>query len=62
MPKATSALIDIEDALALRETGVKPAFKCKNCGQPVRAHKKGTTDQAAHFEHLQRKDDCPLSD
>ncbi|MFZ2493475.1 MAG: hypothetical protein WA208_18505 [Thermoanaerobaculia bacterium] len=61
MPKATTAIIDIEDALAVREAGLTTQYRCVGCGQPVRAHKKGTTDQAAHFEHLARNPDCKLS-
>jgi hypothetical protein len=62
MPKATVAAVDIETALALREAGVKPDYRCVKCEQPVRPHKKGTTDQAAHFEHLVRNTDCSLSE
>jgi hypothetical protein len=67
MPKATTAragkhIFEIEKALEMRAEGMKPDFRCLEWGEPVRAHKKGTTDQAAHFEHLNRNLDCPLSD
>lgn len=36
-------------------------FRCNECGQPVRAHKKGGF-QAAHFEHFMKNPDCSQSD
>lgn len=61
MPKATKATIDIDTALMLREGSSKVEYCCVDCGQPVRPHRKGTTDQAAHFEHLERNPNCALS-
>ena len=67
MPKATTAragkhIFDIEKALEMRKHGMKPDLRCVECGKPVRAHKKGTTDQAAHFEHLSRNLACHRSE
>ncbi len=62
VPKATSALIDIESALALRVSGQRPVYRCAECRELVRPHRKGTTEQAAHFEHLRRNPICSLSD
>jgi hypothetical protein len=36
-------------------------FRCVECGQRVRAHKKGTTGQAAHFEHMAANPRCRFS-
>jgi hypothetical protein len=35
-------------------------FVCIECGKSVRPHKEGG-NAAAHFEHLNRNADCPLS-
>ena len=66
MPKATKCNlngreIEIEEALAIRKRDPKVVFHCTECGQRVRAHKLGTTGQAAHFEHLAANRKCPLS-
>lgn len=66
MPKATTCklndrTIDITEALALRARKRDIVFRCAKCGEHVRAHKKGTTEQAAHFEHLSANPRCPLS-
>jgi hypothetical protein len=45
-------LIEIERALEMKGNGYRPSFRCAECDQPVRAHKRGTNGQAAHFEHL----------
>lgn len=70
MPKSTSCQlagqqIDVDEAAdlktaALRQRGPIPDFRCIDCGQPVRPHKSGG-HAAAHFEHLQRNFNCPLS-
>jgi hypothetical protein len=67
MAKATKALagkhvIEIERALEMKADGYRPSFRCSECGGLVRPHKKGTTGQAAHFEHLSRNAQCSLSD
>ena len=66
MPKATSCNLNgrpvhIEDALAMRRRGVSPPFRCTECDEPVRPHKRGTTGQAAHFEHEIANQRCRLS-
>ena len=67
MPKATFCYlegrqIDIDEALQLREAGKSsPAFCCTACGEHVRAHRRGTTGQAAHFEHRVQNPHCSLS-
>jgi hypothetical protein len=46
----------------LKEAGLPvPKFLCTYCKRPVRAESKGRTS-AAHFEHLKRNIDCPLSE
>lgn len=67
MPKATVAKagkfeFGVERALEMRRAGHSPDFRCTECDQPVRPHREGTTGQGAHFEHLVRNPDCPLSD
>ena len=49
-----SKRMGIDEALRLRPAGMA----CPGCHQPVRAHKEGTTGQAAHFEHMTRNDMC----
>jgi len=69
MPKATECTfegkpLEIVAALELRRNaprGTKLPFYCLSCGKSVRAHKKGVSGQAAHFEHLERNPACPLS-
>jgi competence CoiA-like predicted nuclease len=66
MPKMTTVMagkheISIERALDMRNAGLKPDFRCPECREPVRPHKKGSTKQGAHFEHLVRAG-CPLID
>ncbi len=66
MPKATrcflgSRTLDIDEALAIPEIQVRRKFRCIECGERVRAHKEGTTQQAAHFEHLSANPRCSLS-
>ena len=67
MAKATACLlngrrIEIAEALRLRQAeGMTPPFRCIECGKQVRAHKRGTTGQAAHFEHQERNPSCSLS-
>jgi hypothetical protein len=67
MPKATTCVIDVLNALQLRDhvrkTGQRlaPDFRCKSCGWAVRPESKSSTG-AAHFEHKRRNINCPLSD
>ena len=66
MPKATTCkmndrAIDIVEALAIRDRKPNVEFHCRECGEPVRAHEKGTTGQAAHFEHMTANPHCRLS-
>lgn len=53
--------ISIDEAVDLRDNSpVRPDFRCRECDQPVRAHKSGG-HAAAHFEHLERNANCTLS-
>ncbi len=66
MPKATVCLfagrqIDVNEALELRKAKKALELHCTLCGEPVRAHRKGTTGQAAHFEHRTKNPSCALS-
>lgn len=65
MPKATAALMDVEEALRMRELARAagkddPVFTCPECGQRIRPHAAGG-HTAAHYEHDVRTD-CSLSD
>jgi hypothetical protein len=66
MPKATEAklngrTIGVEDALSVRARNSDVVFRCIACDERVRAHSRGTTDQAAHFEHFVANPDCRMS-
>src|SRR5258708_38820000 len=67
MPKATECLLSVQTALELRNLlnppgkKTKVSFLCKHCKRPVRPEAVSTAG-AAHFEHIQRNLDCPLSD
>lgn len=56
--------ISITEALRLRETDKeivkRGEFTCISCGEQVRTHEAGG-HVSAHFEHLSRNVDCPLS-
>lgn len=55
--------LSISEALALRETNRTPLFfTCLVCGEPVRAHKAGSNNSPAHFEHFERNYSCPHSE
>jgi len=70
VPKATSCklygqIIGVDEALHLRDEASRrrrpyPPFRCRECEEFVRPHKRGTTDQAAHFEHRESSPGCPL--
>ena len=70
MPKATSCklygeIIGVDEALRLRDEAERrskryPPFRCPECGEFVRPHKRGTTGQGAHFEHRESSPGCPL--
>ena len=53
--------ISIEEALAVLDRKSRVVFRCVECGGRVRAHKMGTTHQAAHFEHMVANSKCRLS-
>lgn len=56
--------LGIEEALEIRHrssSGTLLRFTCVQCGKPLRAHKAGTTGQAAHFEHFERNPACSFS-
>lgn len=69
MPKMTECLISVATAIRLREllkvSGevIDTPFLCPNpqCKRPVHPLSKGGA-MRAHFEHLERNLDCPLSD
>lgn len=66
MPKATRCklngrVIDVEEAAALRDRKPSIVFDCIRCGERVQPHNRGTTGQAAHFEHRKANPDCQLS-
>ena len=46
----------------LKKSGLhSPRFLCSYCKRPVKPESEGRTS-AAHFEHLKRNLDCPLSE
>lgn len=53
--------MNIAAALEIRERKRDADFHCIECGEKVRAHKRGTTGQEAHFEHLSANPRCSLS-
>jgi hypothetical protein len=69
MPKATTCRLlhrelNVEEAVVLRDEARRlrqqaPDFRCIDCGQPIRPHRSGG-HAAAHFEHLERNENCPL--
>ncbi len=52
--------VPMDVAEALRR-GTAVTLRCPECYGPVRAHKKGTTGQAAHLEHAQGHSGCSFS-
>jgi len=52
--------IGIAEALDIRSGQKSPLFLCVNCGEMVEAHSAGGR-QGAHFEHIDRNPECPLS-
>jgi len=57
--------VSVEDAIEFRDEARRlcqhrPYFQCTDCGQAVRPHR-GGGHAAAHFEHLERNANCPLS-
>ncbi len=70
MPLATTCRIGtreitVGEATELRDEAKlanqeKPDFRCMDCGHAVRPHR-GGGHAAAHFEHLERNANCPLS-
>ena len=71
VPKATTCVLDereveIDDAIDLNADAkgagqLQPDFRCTKCHEHVRPHRAGGK-AAAHFEHLSRNPNCPLSD
>ena len=66
MPKAIKALMDVEEALRMRELARRageqdPVLSCPECGERIRPHEAGG-HTAAHFEHDDRQSSCSLSD
>jgi len=67
MPKATECLITAELAVQLRDMFRKSGkrlgkvFRCKVCNSPVKPMVESSFGKA-HFEHIDRNLDCPLSD
>ena len=55
-----SSEIGIEQAIEIRDSGDSPLFLCVHCGERVKAHS-GGGHTSAHFEHVQRNPQCPLS-
>ena len=54
------AIVSIERAIDLKDSGQSPDFRCIECKEPVRPHRAGG-HAAAHFEHLDRNPACSLS-
>jgi hypothetical protein len=50
-------VVGIDDALRSYGDEIK---RCPECHGRVRAHKAGTTDQRAHFEHMVANPGCTL--
>ena len=71
MPRAEECRVDgelvgIDEAIMDRDNARRlgqadPAWRCVQCGSPVRPHR-GELNGAAHFEHLERNTNCSLSD
>ena len=59
--KLNGRVIGIDDALAIRKRKSDAVFQCVKCGERVRAHSRGSTNQAAHFEHFNANPKCPWS-
>ncbi|PPK71663.1 HNH endonuclease [Methylobacter tundripaludum] len=65
MPTSVTCLwngsaIGIAEAIEIRDRGDSPLFLCVHCGERVKAHS-GGGHTSAHFEHVQRNPECPLS-
>ena len=69
MPKATTCVIGIDVANALRDfvdqlhlkvPNGDLGLRCIKCGKPVKPH--ASKGKSAHFEHLRRNKKCSLSD
>jgi rubredoxin len=68
---ADKCLVTINTALLLREfvkrESIRKPFLCKSCGREVKPLEEGRAKDSgriapAHFEHLKRNIDCPLSE
>jgi hypothetical protein len=65
MPTSVTCLcngseIDIAEAIKIRGKEDSPLFLCVHCGERVKAHA-GGGHTSAHFEHVHRNPECPLS-
>lgn len=53
-------LIDADEGVDIKDSiGGRPEFRCPECGSPARVHRSGGRNPA-HFEHLERNEDCSL--
>lgn len=52
--------ISIEEAIRIRKNEKSTLFLCVNCSEQVKAHS-GGGHTTAHFEHIHRNPECPLS-
>lgn len=60
-----SEVINADYGISLRDTArmtrkKDPDFRCTECQHPVRVHRAGG-HTPAHFEHLERNEECSLS-
>jgi competence CoiA-like predicted nuclease len=55
-----NAIRSLVDVMKLKVPEGDLGFTCKECGKPVKPFQGGM--QGPHFEHLERNDDCSLSD
>ena len=58
--KIRGRIIDAEEGVDIKGTeSGKPDFKCVECGKSARVHRSGGRNPA-HFEHLERNEQCSL--
>lgn len=51
-------IVNVADALGLKDS--QSDFRCIECHQLVRPHRRGKNGMAPHFEHLVWNANCPL--
>jgi rubredoxin len=65
MARATECLITVRDAIRIRgplsQAEISNVFRCPVCKKLVKPLQESETN-AAHFEHIKRNLDCPLSE